>query len=184
MCRNRVRLGKRAVEVCPNNTEDIFEELGDILTKHFFLSIQAGFVSMATLENRWDLPQWVETISIASFLSVCFFLSHFLKDLWRKRKIWERSSGQSQDNSIFAFTLLATEEDFQRNSADTRDSQRHHEQNYIWILPYSVNMQCAWLIVKTIKSLEARWLQSVMSGGEMAKRSRGSSVSDWYFEYY
>lgn len=40
------------VEVCPNNTEDIFEELGDILTKHFFLSIQAGFVSMATLENR------------------------------------------------------------------------------------------------------------------------------------
>lgn len=55
-------------------------------TFFFTSSILARFVSMATFKNRWDLPQWVETISIASFLSVCFFLFHFLKDLWRKKK--------------------------------------------------------------------------------------------------
>lgn len=33
-------------------------------------------------------------------------------------------------------------------------------------------MQRVWLIVKTIKSLEARWLQSVMSGGENGEKKR------------
>lgn len=55
------------------------------LEKNIFLSssIQAGFVSMVTFKSHWALPQWVEaTVS----LSLCFFLSHFLKDLWRKRE--------------------------------------------------------------------------------------------------
>lgn len=79
---------------------------------------------MVTFKNHWDLSQWVETISIASFISVGFFFTHFLKNLRRKKKIWKRWSGQSEDNSIFAFTLLATGVELNGNGVETQDRQK------------------------------------------------------------
>lgn len=124
---------------------------GDILISLFFFFffklIQAGFVSMVTLKNYRDWPQWVKNISINPFLFCLFvFLSHFLKDHRRKKeKIWERWSGQSEDNSIFTFTLLATEEEFPKKNGETRDRQKTPWMKYIWTFLHRMNMQHAWL---------------------------------------
>lgn len=112
---------------------------------HLFL-IHTGWVCI-----HGNFQEWLRFITMFWNCLYClnrFFLPHFVKDLWRKRKIWERWSGPSEDNSIFAFTLLATEVEFYRNGVETweRPNKKIHlEWNNIWTFPYNMNIQHAWL---------------------------------------
>lgn len=57
------------------------------------------------------------------FLSVSFS-STFSRISGERKKIWERWSGLSEDNSIFAFTLLTTEVEFHTNGEETQGRQK------------------------------------------------------------